>query len=579
MAEAIHRTQRDPNGALLRVHSAHTPDYSPSTWIINPDLSGLATIPEYYWKISGDNVVEMNGGEKNAVDATRLAAAKSTRKAYLAYRAATIIEERYNGYENIYQTLYSDASKAKPKKSKEIQKWVDWVALISANISAKVTLVDQQTTVNSVNAIELDEATLLSQDPQVGITGIESTVDDGTIGQFVNANAIVVDPVTDISGPFHLMQTLTQRKELYNDSENPLYDPNHWPILGATGILQTVTNRVANVENIHAKNGWHEQEVSKALYKRPKTLLIYYGYPNSFNSAINGWNNENVAQDMAKYSLIILGDGVQTPSHPDYANTQIIIPRVKALNPSALVFGYVTCNQNLTQFTTKVGDWNTLQVHGIFMDEAGYDFGRTRSDFNVKVDVIHALSYAHLCFVNSWNPINVLGTENDPSYPNNTYNPTAAESHLDYNDWLLLESFPVNTLSYVGRGYEDPLTWLYRGNKALSLRYTYGNNFAGCGVINNDNANGQTFFNFGYMSAIMWSLDAFGTSDNYYGASTAQVKFWTRPSVSELGNLWNLSATVKQDNGDTGIYHRYYDYGRVSLGWVASGETGAITIW
>ena len=33
---------------------------------------------------------------------------------------------------------------------------------------------------------------------------------------------------------------------------------------------------------------------------RPKNLLIYYGWLNSYNSADNGWDNENVAQSMSE---------------------------------------------------------------------------------------------------------------------------------------------------------------------------------------------------------------------------------------------------------------------------------------
>lgn len=575
MANAIHRELRDSSGSLLRVYSINTPDYSTLTWIINPDLSSVSSVPEYYWKVSGDNIVEMNSGEKNQVDVTRLSAAKVARIVYLNDRAGYLLEVRYNGLRDLYLGMYTDSQKVKPKKAKEIQKWVNWINLITENLNNKTALIQSANTVEAVNAISLDESTLLGQDPQLGVTGVMGANDDGTLDSFLDANTVVTDSYTDISGPFYLMQLLDHRRDLYNDSENPLHLPGHSPILGATGMLQLLTNRTANLESIHSKRGWHRQETQKSIYVKPKNLLIYYGYPNSFNSLINGWDNEKVAQDMAKYSLIILGDGVEDPGHSDYANTQIIIPRVKALNPSAIIFGYVTANQALSNFNTKVDQWDTLQVHGIFMDEAGYDFGVTRANFNSEVDYVHSKTYSKLCFANSWGLINILGVEDDPSYPNSTYNPSLVDSHLVEDDWVLLESFPVNTLA----GYESPLSWAYRGNKVQSLRASYGVNFAGCGVINNDNANGEILFKYGYLSAIMWSLEAYGTSDVYYGASSAQVKFWNRPEVSNLGNLWGISTTVTQDKGDTGIYHRYLDYGRVSLGWVAPGETGAITVW
>jgi hypothetical protein len=124
-------------------------------------------------------------------------------------------------------------------------------------------------------------------------------------------------------------------------------------------------------------------------FQYPKDILIYYGYLNSFNSGVNAWVNEAVAQDFSKYRIIVFGDEVEVPTHPDYANTQIIIPRIKALNPSCLIFGYIAANQVLANFKTKTDQWNTLQIHGIMMDMSGYDFGVTRAQFNVMLDYIH----------------------------------------------------------------------------------------------------------------------------------------------------------------------------------------------
>jgi len=47
--------------------SVNTPEFDPSTWIINPTLP--VGIPEKYLNISGDVVTEMNQTEKDAVGA------------------------------------------------------------------------------------------------------------------------------------------------------------------------------------------------------------------------------------------------------------------------------------------------------------------------------------------------------------------------------------------------------------------------------------------------------------------------------------------------------------------------------
>jgi hypothetical protein len=333
-----------------------------------------------------------------------------------------------------------------------------------------------------------------------------------------------------------------------------------------------------NLETIHGKLGWHNQQLLQAMYTQPKDLLIFYGYLNSFNSAVNGWDNEKVAQDMAKYSILVFGDTVENPTHPDYANTQIIIPRIKALNPDALIFGYVALAQILANFQTKVDQWNTLAVHGIFIDEAGYDYGKTRAEFNTCVDYVHGKTTAKLCFANAWNTDNIIGTTDDASFPNSTYNSGLVSSHLITTDWILLESFPINTTAYSGAGgYESKSDWLVRGQKAVNLRATYGVNFAGSGVINNDNANGPDLFNFGFISSLMFALEAWGTSDANYSSSSAAATYWTRPSTSGIGLIYETYPTVIVSSLDADVYLRYINSAVFMLDFSTGAQLNRIT--
>ncbi len=394
---------------------------------------------------------------------------------------------------------------------------------------------------------------------------------------YVNDLAVVTDPYTGISGTFIPMQVLVHARELFNDEDNALYLPDFQPILGENGILQDHSNDINNITSALADNGWYTQYIKSWTYPSPMDLLIYYGWLNSFNSAENSWNNELVAQDMAKYNYLIFGDGVQNPAHGDYSNTQTIIPRVQALNQRAKIFGYVTANQTIVNFKTKVDQWETLGVDGIFIDEAGYDYGTTRSGFNDMVDYVHDQDNASICFVNAWNLDHILGTDNDPSYPNSTYNTTSGSSNLTEDDWCLLESFPINTSAFISTGgYEGKAEWANRGLAASNKRYEYGINLAGVGVINNDNANGQDLFNFGFVSAMMWNLDVYGTSDTYYGASSASVHYWDRPRTEGLGREWGISPSVQMDLVDTDVYHRYLDYGRLSLDFSSSAQEAEI---
>jgi hypothetical protein len=43
--------------------------YDPLIWLINPDLAGVAGVPNWYWKTVADTVVEQDAAEKAATDA------------------------------------------------------------------------------------------------------------------------------------------------------------------------------------------------------------------------------------------------------------------------------------------------------------------------------------------------------------------------------------------------------------------------------------------------------------------------------------------------------------------------------
>jgi hypothetical protein len=306
----------------------------------------------------------------------------------------------------------------------------------------------------------------------------------------------------------------------------------------------------------------------------PDSLMIYYGWLNSFNSSTNSWTSEKVAQDLARYDLIVVGDGVQDSSHGDYSNTQVILPRIKELNPSAKVFGYVTVNQTYASFKSKVDGWETLEVDGIFLDESGYDYGKTRSEFNDRVDYVHSQIHAKLCFANAWNLDHILGIVNDASYVNTTYNIDKVESNLLSSDYVLLESLAINTDSYTSTsGYESQTQWKARVDKAIALRKTYGINMVGCGIINDSNSNWSRMYDFGYTSVLIAGLDGYGVSDTLYGASSAKGKFYSRPSIMELGNYWSLDPAIGTDGNK---HLRYLKDGKLTIDFTSSSESSSI---
>lgn len=270
--------------------------------------------------------------------------------------------------------------------------------------------------------------------------------------------------------------------------------------------------------------------------------------------------------------------------HADYENTIVILPRIAELKPDIRLLGYIDGTLSQSDFETEVDAWVSIGVTGIFIDQAGYDFGTTttnsRSAMNAKVDYIHTREGAPYVMVNAWNMDHIIGIENDASYPNSTWNPDLLESTLSNQDWYLLESTPINTTAYTGtEGYQAKATWKARCEKAIIHRYAYGIHLAACGIINDDNANGQDLFNFGLIASLMYTFEAWGTSDTAYGAGTSKTKWWTRPDVTGLGILSSLAISVTEDASDSDVYLRYVQFGKLMVDFSSGAQDSDIEKW
>lgn len=374
------------------------------------------------------------------------------------------------------------------------------------------------------------------------------------------------DAASGLFGPMTVITPLSLRREFYGDldTDNPVWIPNF------DGVLA----RTQNLEAIHEKLGWHNQQIVESRYFRPNDMLVYYGWLSGFNAL---GNNELVSQELARYGVLVFGSGLADPTHGDYANTVSIVNRVKALKPTVQIFGYVQTPLPLGTFQSQADDWVTLGVSGVFMDEAGYDYGTTRADFNARVDYIHDAGL--VVMANAWNQDHIAGAVEDPTYPNATYNPSSVPSSLNFNDWYLLESAPINTQAYVGTGgYQSRFDWAVRAIKAVGHRATFGFNTAACGIIDDANLNGQDLFDFGFVAALMFSFEAWGVSDESYGAATGKGKWWDRPDVHGMG-LWSwLNPSVQSDLvvGQEDVYHRYAQFGRLSLDFSSGAQESTI---
>jgi hypothetical protein len=85
MGDVLHRQTKE-----LR-RSVNTPDYDVAEWLVNPDLSPVAGVPQSRWIVDGNAVRPPNSIEAAAFDAVDLAAAKHAKMEAIDARTREIV--------------------------------------------------------------------------------------------------------------------------------------------------------------------------------------------------------------------------------------------------------------------------------------------------------------------------------------------------------------------------------------------------------------------------------------------------------------------------------------------------------
>lgn len=271
----------------------------------------------------------------------------------------------------------------------------------------------------------------------------------------------------------------------------------------------------------------------------PKKLLIYYGYPSLINGAAG--NLVTASNTFRQYEYVVLGAGLEAPSHGDHANTGTIINNIKS---QVKVFGYVWLGRHLSnptpwtnaQIRQKIDLWKAMGVHGIFLDDYGYSEKVSRARQDSAVRYIHAQGLS--AFANTGNADEVFGNT-----VNSTYNPTGMVTPLDNRDFYLWESYVV----IVGRYYGMYMTfseWEYWHVKSDQLR-AYQNTIGFKTMsITTPNAGG-TFdaakWQFTWYAAWLQGHEATGWGEANYSATSPAANsapFRARPSVVNPGTQY-----------------------------------------
>ena len=176
MSTAFNRT------TLERRLDVPAPSFDPAEWLLDPDLTGVAGVPDEYWKTVGDTVVEMTAGEKTAKDAELLDVVRKTTLARLGVIVETYVAEHYDdGAQKSLLALLEDArnsTPALPNRAAYIQGSLDWVKSVLTYYVGKGGEIFAAPTFSDVEAVIWDFPAMFDgTDPGVTIPGALSIPD------------------------------------------------------------------------------------------------------------------------------------------------------------------------------------------------------------------------------------------------------------------------------------------------------------------------------------------------------------------------------------------------------------------
>ncbi|MBD2699583.1 hypothetical protein IC229_02970 [Spirosoma sp. BT702] len=293
----------------------------------------------------------------------------------------------------------------------------------------------------------------------------------------------------------------------------------------------------------------------------PKRLMIYNGYPSSFNLSENNRELSKVAASMAQYNYVVLGRDLEKAVHKDHVFTQNLM--TNAATNSVRFYGYIDLgvtpplqNHSTAEIETRILEWKAMGVDGIFFDDVEYDYGVSRARMNGAIQYAHAQSLSVV--VNGNKPDEIFGQQINP-----TYNPTGAGTPIDSRDAYLSESFLISLGSYT-----NPGDWIPKAALVESYRQQLGFRIWSCTTNSLAQANATDtqvapLFAYAWYGAWLYGHEATSWGEYEYSATEPNngvAPFRPRPNPSNPGTAF--VGPVRQSGN---LLTRYTNTGRIQI--------------
>lgn len=266
-----------------------------------------------------------------------------------------------------------------------------------------------------------------------------------------------------------------------------------------------------------------EQPEKNVMYKTKagKQLCIFYGWTTYVNDA-SGDMNKAIAE-YKNCDVLVLGAGLQDVTHPEHQNTISIITALKQQKPTLQTYGYInigisTTNTSIATLKQHILEWKSMGITGIFVDEAGYDFGVTRERQLEVMDFIHQNGLT--VFANAWFMNDILSPVDE--------NGRQAALPLKKEDWILFE----NLFSHESTFYPESFKRLSDAKQQIKEQ---GLHVAGVATTKQPNEcePQKTLMQYALLGSYLFDVEAFQCADNSFGSDSAMI-MWNQSSIEGL---------------------------------------------
>lgn len=287
---------------------------------------------------------------------------------------------------------------------------------------------------------------------------------------------------------------------------------------------------------------------------RVPSFLLYMGAPETFNEAPT---IEKAISEYARFDHVVLASNADRIDSPSHAPARQIIKGLKE-NRDIKVYGYIdagvsTANLSISEIQIKIQSWKDMGVYGIYCGNFGFENQVSRARQNQILESIHQHGFPAI--LQAQNPEEVFSDAHHV-----IMNPDWTAPKIKVGDTYHFDRFAVDTST--AEKYTSFDATISTLGKLYGYRKNLGIKIFGTPLIQSDipQEQGQDFYEYAHMMALLGSLDGFYPVREGHGASGIRVPVYSWSPI--VGN-WYAKVPVIYAEGDD--YVRDTTFGKISV--------------